>query len=156
MMRKMLLSFKPSVYKNIYAGVKIFEHRRNFPNEPIMAYMYVSKPVRAITGIVYLNNRHELNDWEQEFCRDSEALKRISDYKNLYRYAMEIAEFQETNSISLDDLKRDFPRFVAPQSYFYLDNNPDLLKYIEDRILVRGINIKHDFSVITSDQVCVH
>ena len=55
MMRKMLLSFKPSVYKNIYAGVKIFEHRRNFPNEPIMAYMYVSKPVKAITGIVYLN-----------------------------------------------------------------------------------------------------
>ena len=35
-MRKMLLSFKPSVYDKIYAGIKIFEHRRNFPNEPIM------------------------------------------------------------------------------------------------------------------------
>ena len=58
-MRKMLLSFKPNVYKKIYEGVKIFEHRRNFPNEPIMAYMYVSKPVRAITGIAYLSNRHE-------------------------------------------------------------------------------------------------
>lgn len=29
-MKKMLLTFKPSVYKNIYAGVKIFEYRRNF------------------------------------------------------------------------------------------------------------------------------
>ena len=63
-MRKMLLSFKPSVYDKIYAGIKIFEHRRNFPNEPIMAYMYVSKPVRAITGIVMLDNRHKLSYWE--------------------------------------------------------------------------------------------
>lgn len=155
-MRKMLLSFKPSVYKNIYEGLKIFEHRRNFPDEPIMAYMYVSKPVRAITGIVYLNNRHELIDWEQEFSYDSEALQRIADYKKSYRYAMEIAEFQETNAISLDDLKRDLPGFVAPQSYIYLDNNPDLLRYIEGKIVGQGINVKHDFSVITSKQVCVH
>lgn len=55
-MRKMLLSFKPEVYDKIKAGVKIFEHRRNFPNEPIMAYMYVSSPIKAVTGIVYLDN----------------------------------------------------------------------------------------------------
>jgi len=95
----MLLSFKPNVYKKIYEGVKIFEHRRNFPNEPIMAYMYVSKPVRAITGIVYLSNRHELIDWERQFSYDSQALQRIEDYKKSYRYAMEIVEFQETNKI---------------------------------------------------------
>lgn len=53
-MRKMLLSFKPEVYEKIKSGKKIFEHRRNFPDEPIMAYMYVSAPVKAITGIVYL------------------------------------------------------------------------------------------------------
>ena len=35
-----------------------------FPNEPIKAYMYVSSPVCAITGIVYLGKRHELKDWE--------------------------------------------------------------------------------------------
>lgn len=38
-MRKMLLSFKPEVYEKIKSGKKIFEHRRNFPDEPIMAYM---------------------------------------------------------------------------------------------------------------------
>lgn len=53
-MRKMLLSFKPEVYEKIKAGTKIFEHRRNFPDEFIMAYMYVSAPVKAIIGIVYL------------------------------------------------------------------------------------------------------
>ena len=49
-MRKMLLSFKPEEYDKIRAGVKIFEHRRNFPNEPIMAYMYVSSPAKMIVG----------------------------------------------------------------------------------------------------------
>ena len=48
----MLLSFRPDVYEKIKSGVKIFEHRRNFPDEPIMAYMYVSSPVKAITGVV--------------------------------------------------------------------------------------------------------
>ena len=155
-MRKMLLSFKPNIYKKIYEGVKIFEHRRNFPNEPIMAYMYVSKPVRAIIGIVYLSNRHELIDWEREFSYDSQALQRIADYRKSYRYAMEIVEFQETNKISLDDLKRDLPNFVVPQSYIYLDNNTELLKYIDEKIVEQGKNIKHDFSVITSNQICVH
>lgn len=50
----MLLSFRPDVYEKIKSGVKIFEHRRNFPDEPIMAYMYVSSPMKAITGVVYL------------------------------------------------------------------------------------------------------
>lgn len=155
-MRKMLLSFKPSVYDKIYTGIKIFEHRRNFPDEPIMAYMYVSKPVRAITGIVILNNRHKLVDWESEFKEDVDALARIHEYQKSYRYAMEISEFQDTNMISLDDLKRDIESFVVPQSYIYLDNNSVLLKYIEDRIVKKNLRITHDFSVITSNQVCVH
>ena len=37
-MREMLLSVKPYVYEKIASGTKIFEHRRNFPNEPIKAY----------------------------------------------------------------------------------------------------------------------
>lgn len=154
-MRKMLLSFKPSVYQKIYDGVKIFEHRRNFPDEPIMAYMYVSKPVRAITGIVYLKNRHQITDWEDEFKLDYDALQRISEYKKLYRYAMEIHEFQETNEIRLDDLRKNVPNFCAPQSYIYLDNNKTLKEYIEKNIFLKEININHDFSKITSDQICV-
>ena len=38
----MLLSFKPEVYEKIKSGKKKFEHRRNFPDEPI----------KAIKGIV--------------------------------------------------------------------------------------------------------
>ena len=98
-MRRMLLSFKPEVYEKIKSGKKKFEHRRNFPDEPIMAYMYVSAPIKAIKGIVYLRKRHLLSDWREEFKNDKEAIVRIEKYQELYRYAMEINEFQETTEI---------------------------------------------------------
>ena len=73
----MLLSFKPEVYEKIKSGKKKFEHRRNFPDEPIMAYMYVSAPIKAIKGIVYLGKRHLLSDWREEFKNDKAAVVRI-------------------------------------------------------------------------------
>lgn len=155
-MRKMLMSFKPEIYQKIHNGVKIFEHRRNFPNEPVKVYMYVSKPVKQITGIVYLNNRHLLLDWQKEFSSDIKALHRIDEYLVSYRYAMEISEFQETSSITLAELKRDLGNFTVPQSYCYLDKKPQLLAYIEKKIKPNGIQIFHDFSDIRSSQICVH
>lgn len=154
-MRTMLLSFKPEVYEKIKAGTKIFEHRRSFPNEPIMAYMYVSSPVCAITGILYLGKRHDLKDWEQEFVDDKDAIKRIRVYRKSYNYAMEILEFQETTSIPLKKLQADNERFVVPQMYYYLDDKP-LLDYLKKSLTLREINIKHSFDKIISQQVCVH
>lgn len=154
-MKTMLLSFKPGVYENIKAGVKIFEHRRTFPNEPIKAYMYVSSPVCAITGIVYLGKRHELKEWEQKFAHDKSALLRIHNYMESYNYAMEVVEFQETTEISLSQLRADVEGFVVPQMYYYLDGKP-LLKYIERKLENKKVNIKHTFENIESTQVCIH
>lgn len=151
----MLLSFKPEVYEKIKSGKKKFEHRRNFPDEPIMAYMYVSAPVKAITGIVYLGKRHLLSDWKEEFKEDKDAIARIEKYEKSYRYAMEIEKFQETTEISLEDLRRDVPGFVAPQMYIYLDNS-DLLQYIENSLKRKTVNIKHKFDEICANQICIH
>ena len=154
-MRTMLSSFKPIVYEKSRTGFKIFEHRRSFPNEPIKAYMYVSSPICAISGIVYLGRRHELKDWEREFASDKDAVERIKKYRELYNYAMEIVEFQETTEISLSQLRTDIEGFIAPQMYYYLDGKP-LLTYLEDKLESKEINIKHTFENITSSQVCVH
>ena len=151
----MLLSFKPEVYEKIKSGKKKFEHRRNFPDESIMAYMYVSAPIKAIKGIVYLGKRHLLSDWKEEFKNDKEAVVRIEKYQELYRYAMEIDEFQDTAEISLGDLRRDIPGFVAPQMYIYLDGT-ELLDYIENKIEKLDGYIVHDYSVIKSAEVCVY
>ena len=154
-MRKMLLSFKPEVYEKIKSGKKVFEHRRNFPDEPIMAYMYVSSPIKAVTGIVYLDNRHDLTQWKEEYAYDLDTVKRVEKYEKSYRYAMEILEFQETSKISLAELREKVPGFVAPQMYIYLDNT-DLLRYIENSIQYKEVNIKNGFDEITEKHICVH
>lgn len=155
-MRKMLLSFGPDVYEKIKSGVKIFEHRRNFPDEPIMAYMYVSSPVKAINGVVYLGKRHCLSDWLEYYKEDSNAVTRIKEYMETYhyRYAMEIEGFQETWQISLDDLRENIPGFVAPQMYIYLDGT-ELLEYIESNLKMTDLQVEHSFKRIEACQVCV-
>lgn len=156
-MRRMLLSFKPEVYEKIKSGKKKFEHRRNFPDEPIMAYMYVSSPVKAITGVVYLGKRHCLSDWLEYYKEDSNAVTRIKEYMETYhyRYAMEIDSFQETSQISLDDLRENIPGFVAPQMYIYLDGT-ELLEYIESNLKMTDLQVEHSFERIEACQVCVH
>ena len=144
-MRKMLLSFKPEVYEKIKSGKKKFEHRRNFPDEPI----------KAIKGIVYLGKRHLLSDWREEFKNDKAAVVRIEKYQELYRYAMEINEFQETTEISLGALRRDVSGFVAPQMYIYLDGT-ELLEYIESNLKMIDLQVEHSFERIEACQVCVH
>ena len=153
----MLLSFRPDVYEKIKSGVKIFEHRRNFPDESIMAYMYVSSPVKAITGVVYLGKRHCLSDWLEYYKEDSNAVTRIKEYMETYhyRYAMEIDSFQETSQISLDDLRENIPGFVAPQMYIYLDGT-ELLEYIESNLKMTDLQVEHSFERIEACQVCVH
>lgn len=152
-MRTMLLSFKPQVYKKLLSGEKIYEHRKVFPNEPIKAYLYVSTPVCSITGILYLGKRHEIEEWKKEYAYDSAAVERIDDYLKTQRYAMEIEEFQETNAISLKQLREDMDKFVVPQMYYYLDGVP-LLSYLQKNIEPTGMSIKHDFKNIDSDDIC--
>ena len=76
-MRTMVMSFKPDVYERIACGQKIFEHRRTFPDETIKVYMYVSKPICAVMGILLLGKRHSLQKWKQEFMEDREAVNEI-------------------------------------------------------------------------------
>ena len=81
----------------------LYEHRRNFPDEPIKAYMYVSAPIRAITGIIYLGKRHLLSDWKENFKEDVDVVARIEKYEISYRYAVEINEFQENSKMLLQN-----------------------------------------------------
>jgi len=119
--------------------------------------MYVSSPVKAITGVVYLGKRHCLSDWLEYYKEDSNAVTRIKEYMETYhyRYAMEIDSFQETSQISLDDLRENIPGFVAPQMYIYLDGT-ELLEYIESNLKMTDLQVEHSFERIEACQVCVH
>lgn len=151
-MRKMLISFKPYVYDRIKNGTKIFEHRTVFPDEPILAYMYVSTPVKAITGILVLNNKEYLSDWKEKYSYDNAAVARISEFMNHNKVVIQIEDFYEANVIPLETLRSDLDKFVVPQMYYYLDNTI-LLEYLEKNITKTGLHVHHDFNNITSDYV---
>lgn len=153
-MRTMLLSFKPSVFKKLLSGEKIYEHRKVFPDEPIEAYLYVSAPVKSIVGILHLENRVLIESWLDKYSYNEEAQKRIKAYLKTQKYAMEIKDFQNTNKISLEILRKDVPNFVVPQMYYYIDQTY-LLDYLKKNLFPRGEKIKHDFDSISSEQICI-
>ena len=152
-MRTMLLSLKPDIYNQIATEKKIFEHRKVFPDEPIKAYIYISRPVQSIAGVMILDNKTPLESWKNLFANDKEAILRIDDFMSRNKYTMQIKQFQDTNRIPLALIKEFEPTFVIPQMYYFIDGS-NLLSYLEQNLFPQGDLITHDFSEITSDMVC--
>lgn len=153
-MKKILLSFKPFWAEKIMTGEKIYEYRKRFGNEPVMAYMYVSKPIKAIQGIVLLDSKIYLDDWESKYKDSTDIIARIQETKKNNTVAMPITKVIPTNSIQLNDIQKRFPRFFAPQMYYILDNNPDLLKYIEEKIEYLPGELDNTDMLSDTDRIC--
>ena len=149
-----LISFWPSIYDKIANQIKLIEYRRNFPTECSWAYMYVSKPTKAICGIIYFNKKHSLQEWANQYKNNPEITERISSYSQTYRYGIEISGFQRIHPITLDELRANVPNFVAPQSYFILKNNPILEKYIQQNTRKIGPKTNNDLTNIFPENIC--
>lgn len=153
-MRKILLSFQPYWVEKIMKGEKIFEYRRRFANEPVEAYMYVSSPVKAVSGIVRLGEKVPLANWLVEYAEDPEIKARVEDFLTRNNYVMKILDVQPTNSVSLYELKKEFPGFMAPQGYYNLDSNPALLDFLERKIEKKNGYFTNDFTGKLDSKVC--
>lgn len=154
-MKTILLSLKPKVFQDILLGNKIYEHRKVFPDGEVTAYIYVSRPIQSLTGIMLLGNKKSISEWKRAFKSDRVAQKRIDEYMKYYKVAMEIKKFQNTNSISLNEIRKTFPNFVIPQMYYYLDNSL-LLQYLEDNLRPIGVPIENKFENVKSDNICIN
>ena len=152
-MKTILLSFKANVHKKVLSGEKIYEYRKVFPDGPIKAYLYVSAPIKSIVGIMHLDNRINLHQWKQKFSNEIDTVERIDEYLKSYKYAVEINSFQNTNMISLEQLRKDIPGFVVPQMYYYIDNT-FLISYLDKHLINRGDLIEHTFNDISSRLIC--
>lgn len=153
-MRTMLLSFKPEWYNRIKDGSKIFEYRRTFPDEEIMAYMYVSSPMKMIVGRIHLGRRIDINTWKSQYKDDTEVCERIDDFISRHTYAMPVLSFQMTKEIDLDTLRKFNPRFVCPQMYYYLENYPELFDYIKHIATDIGEPRINSFENIDKEDIC--
>ena len=132
-MKKILISFRPSVYDRIIAQTKIIEFRRRYSSEETLVYMYITSPCKAIKGIIELGKRVDMSRVTRNSSFYAQALH--DGYKpDRYLYGMPIRSVRTTNALTLADIKSLIPNFIAPQSYYILDNNPELLQLIESRI----------------------
>lgn len=154
-MRTVLMSFKPRIYEKLRSGEKIYEYRRQYCDEETMVYMYVSTPVKEIKGILHLGKRIDILSWKNEYSYDKAAMERIDNYVKTYRYGMPVISFQETSGIPLKQLQSDLEKFVVPQSYYYLDNYPDLLKYVTENIEIIGDEHINSFDGVLPDNICL-
>lgn len=152
-MRTMLLSLKENVYKRVLSGEKIYEHRKVFPNEPVKAYLYVSSPMKAICGVMYLSNKTSLLEWKEKYKDDADCMKRIDEYLIHHKFAMEINKFENTNAIPLEKLRTDLTKFIVPQMYYFIENS-ELLDYLEKNLVPDGKVVTHTYENITSDMIC--
>ena len=132
-MKKILMSFWPSVYDRIIAQTKIIEFRRRYSDGETLVYMYITSPCMEIKGIIELGKRIDMSKVPVDSAFYSQALH--NGYKpNQYLYGMPIRSVQATTSLALADIKSSIPKFIAPQSYYILDNNADLLHLIEANV----------------------
>lgn len=153
-MRTMLLSFKPEWFNKIKDGSKIFEYRRTFPDEEILAYMYVSSPMKKIVGKIHLGRKIDINSWKEQYKYDTEVCERIDDFLTRHTFAMPILSFQMTDEIDLETLRKVKPDFVCPQMYYYLENYPDLFEFIKEKAVDIGELQVHSFDKISSEDIC--
>jgi predicted transcriptional regulator len=150
----MLLSFKPEWYNLIKDGSKIYEYRRTFPDEEILAYMYVSSPIKMIVGKIHLGKKINLNIWKAQYKEDVSVCERIEDFLTRHTYVMPILSFQMTKEITLTELRKFNPDFTCPQMYYYLENYPDLFEYIRNNAIEMGEKRINSFENVDKEEIC--
>lgn len=154
-MKTILLSFEPYWFEKMSTGQMPYEYRKHLPEDGATVYFYVSRPVKAITGIAHFGKREALTDWLQKYAdRGPEVVARIKDYLQDCTYVCPVLDFQPTSQISLETLKKDIPNFIVPRMYFFLDNTP-LLAYLQQNLKPTELPIKFTHpNPIPSEEIC--
>lgn len=153
-MKSIFLSFSPEWYPYIENGKKIYEHRKRFCDEPVIAFLYLGLPIQKIVAILELGKRIDMKLWLEQYKEDPMAVERIENSLKRNNYAMEIRKVQFIEPIPIKEVIEQFPDFHIPQSYFYLDNKKELFEFIQSKVVKTGPEITHDFSTISSDEIC--
>ena len=153
-MKTILISFQPKWFEQIKSGEKIFEYRTQFPKEPVRAYMYVSKPVQAITGYIEFGERIALTEWAEKYKNDAEVYPRVEEYLKRRKYVVPILKYVDTEPILLEDLQKNISKFIIPQSYYFLDNFTELFKYVKQQTVFGSHQINNVFDNVDKNKIC--
>lgn len=146
---------QPFWKEKIMSGEKIYEYRTRFTDDEVIAYLYVSAPVCGIEGILHLGKKIYLDYWLEKYKDNPEVVSRIMDYKSRKNVVtMPVLSYQETNLITRAELEVALGKFVWPQSYYFLKDDMELTKYIEEHICFVGDKKENCFDNESVDDIC--
>lgn len=135
---KVLMSLREEYYDAIVKGEKTFEYRTRYLKGPSTAFIYISKTKKSIVAKI---------EFDSPIIGTAEEISSLAEkenpgcYNNMMDYfskgtgyAIPILSITKIDEVKLEDLKKQFPNFVVPQSYYILDKKIDLLNYLETHI----------------------
>lgn len=141
--RIVLMSLRSIYFEQMLNGKKHYEYRKRYTKEESIAFIYLSRKEKKVCGIIEFGKPivgnaskiAKLEETDQQSSYDS-----IKEYAGDFEvYAIPIKKITLTEEVTLSDIKNKFPNFVVPQSYYYLDKKPDLLKFLKEKM-----NIKYE------------
>lgn len=132
---KIFLSFMPNYFRPILYGMKKYEYRKRFKNEPTKAFLYLSSPVQEVVGVLELEKPLLNADVINLLDKESLAFERISKcIKNNEKYSIPIKSLQlYKKPISLKELKQISSNFFVPHAYLNIENYPVILDFLENQ-----------------------
>ncbi len=137
MKREIFLSFRPEFFRPILYGIKKYEYRKRFFKEPVIAYLYLSSPVREVIGIMELGQplliKEIINDIDKKTITYSRLKKRL---ENNIQYAIPIKSLRlYKKPISIEEIKKIESSFHVPQSYLNIFKFNNLYNYLKNQKL---------------------
>ena len=129
-----VLSLHPEPYERILSGEKTYEYRTQFRKRPTIAFVYVTSPVKCISGIIRFCTL--LIASPEEIGRIAEQQKpgngkSVIEYLSRYRqgYAIPIRKVTEITPVPLASLQSKY-NFTPPQAFLNLKNNRPLFDFL--------------------------
>jgi len=126
--KTLLLSIKPEFAEKIFGGTKTAELRRTRPKvkKGDWVYVYVASPVKALKGTFRVSK--VIEDLPHKLWRKVKRLAGVTrkQFDEYYEgaemgYAILLEKARHfANALHLEGLRRKWPGFRPPQSYYYI------------------------------------
>lgn len=132
-MKKILISLNQKPYNDFVSKNKIFEYRKRWPNEKVIAYVYVKKPIKSIAlKIDFDLSIHKTKEEIAQIAKSEhpEWYQGTLNYflNHEYGFAIKALNISKiVNPKSLDQMKKN--NILPPQNYTFLSD--DISKWIE-------------------------
>ena len=129
-----LMSLLEQPFKDIVSGKKIYEYRTRYSKVPTTAFIYVSRTLRQICGVIDFDV--PIIGASEEICKLAEKHQPGSSdnlmayFRKGIGYAIPVKSARLIEAVDLSSLRELFPDFVAPQSYYLLNCKRALLEYL--------------------------